>query len=127
MSATFTNNSSPATENDNQLLPVADFNVARQTVDNDRELFEEIVKMFMEDSPALLQGIKDGFSSGNTEIVRRNAHTLKSQVAIFAAERSRQAAERVEHLAGQEGCNEAINKLVIAMDELHSTIASYEW
>ena len=110
-----------------QSTPVADFDVARQTVGNDRELFEDIVRIFMDDSPMLLQGIMNGFAKDDTEIIRRNAHTLKSQVAIFAAEKARQAAERVEHLAGKEGCKAAANELEIAMVELHSAVTAYKW
>ena len=127
MSAQFSNNASDVAGNTNPTLAVADFTIARQTVDNDRDLFDEIVRMFMEDAPALLQGIKEGFTTGNTEIIKRNAHTLKSQVAIFAAERSRQAAERVEHLAGKDGCKAAADELEIAMTELFATIAAYKW
>jgi HPt (histidine-containing phosphotransfer) domain-containing protein len=127
MSAPSSNTSLEAAGNSIQSPAVADFNIARQTVDNDRELFDEIVRMFMEDSPALLQGIKEGLTTGNTEIVRRNAHTLKSQVAIFAAERARKLAERVEHSAGQDNCKAAADELEIALLELHSAITTYQW
>ena len=127
MSALYSNSPVDAAGNSLQSVAIADFSVARQTVDNDHELFDEIVKMFMEDSPALLQGIKDGFASNSKEIVKRNAHTLKSQVAIFAAERARRAAERVEHLAGQDGCKEAAVELDAAITELNAVILDYKW
>ncbi len=127
MSDLSSNTSLDAAGNPIQPPAVADFNIARQTVDNDRELFDEIVRMFMEDSPALLQGIKEGLATNNTEIVRRSAHTLKSQVAIFAAERARKTAERVEHSAGQDNCKEAAAELEIALAELHAAIAAYQW
>jgi len=109
-------------------LPVVDFDQALQTMDGNRELFDEIVRLFLEDAPPHLQHVKDGLAQGDAKVVRHSAHTLKGMVSIFAAERTRQAAERVEKIAGQgscEGCGDAVAELEIALAELLAAINSY--
>jgi HPt (histidine-containing phosphotransfer) domain-containing protein len=106
---------------------IANFRKLRETIDNNQDLFNEIVQAFLEDYPPLLQGIKEGLVLDNSELVRRNAHTLKGQVGIFAADRARQAAAIVEELAGQAECKVAAEELYLALNELYSAISSYEW
>jgi HPt (histidine-containing phosphotransfer) domain-containing protein len=106
---------------------VADFEKTRQDIDNDRELFDEVIRLFLEDSPGLMQGIRSELARGEFETCQRNAHTLKGLVSIFSAERCRQAAERVEKLAGKEECKNAVDELGSALTELHSAIHSYQW
>jgi len=108
-------------------MVIADFSITRRTISNNRELFDELVRLFMEDSPTLLQGIMDGIANENTEVIRRNAHTLKSQFGIFAAEKSRELAERVEFSVGTIQCKQHAEELKAALAELHSTIVSYVW
>jgi len=108
-------------------LAVADFEITRQNIDNDRELFDEVVRLFQQDSPALIQSIRSELARGEFETCRRNAHTLKGLVSIFSAERCRQAAERVEKLAGKEDCKNLVDELESALNELHSAINSYQW
>jgi len=108
-------------------LAVADFEKTRQDIDNDRELFDEVTRLFLEDSPGLMQGIRSELAKGEFETCQRNAHTLKGLVSIFSAERCRQAAERVEKLAGKEDCQDLVDELESALKELHSAIHSYQW
>jgi len=103
-------------------LAVADLDKALKTMDDNRELFDEIVRLFLEDAPPHMQTIKDGMARGDAKAVRHSAHTLKGMSGIFAAERTMQAAERVEKIAGQDGCGEAVADLEIALDELLAAI-----
>ena len=105
-------------------LTVADFNKARETMDNNLELFDEIVRIFLEDAPPHMQRIKDGLAQGDAKAVRYSAHTLKGMVGIFSAERTMQAAARVEASAGQEGCREAAADLEVALNELLAVVRS---
>ena len=108
-------------------LAVADFEKTRQNIDNDRELFDEVVRLFLEDSPGLMQNIRSELAQGEFATCSRNAHTLKGLVSIFSAERCRQAAERIEKLAGKEDCKNLVEELESALKELHSAIHSYQW
>jgi len=110
-----------------QELTVADFDKARGLMDNSRELFDEIVRLFLADAPPHMQHIRDGLARGDTEAVRHSAHTIKGMVGIFSAERALQAAEQVEMSAGQKGSEQAVAELEIAIGELQSAIRKYQW
>ncbi|MEX8501385.1 response regulator, partial [Leptothrix ochracea] len=93
-------------------LKVADFDQARVLMDDSRELFEEIARLFKTDAPPHLQKIQEGMVSQDAEQVRHGAHAIKGMVGIFAAERTVFAAEQVERLAGQAACAAAVDELV---------------
>ena len=110
-------------------LEVADFAKARQTMDDNKELFDEIVGLFLEDSPSHIEKIKNGLAQGDADAVRHSAHTLKGMVGIFAAERTMQAAEKLEYLAGTGGeeMTAALAELEIALSELENALRDYQW
>jgi len=110
-------------------LEVADFAKARQTMDDNKELFDEIVGLFLEDSPSHIEKIKNGLAQGDADALRHSAHTLKGMVGIFAAERTMQAAEKLEYLAGTGGeeMTAALAELEIALSELENALRDYQW
>ena len=110
-------------------LAVADFAKARQTMGDNKELFDEIVRLFLEDSPPHIEKIKNGLAQGDADAVRHSAHTLKGMVGIFAAERTMQAAEKLESPAGAggEGMTAALVELETALSELENALRDYQW
>jgi len=107
--------------------PIADFVKVRATLDDSRELFVEMVSLLDRDAPACLQRIRQGMVAGDSEAMRQGAHALKGMVAIFSAERSVHAAERVERDAGQSGQERAESELGVAMAELQTALHDYRW
>ncbi len=109
---------------------VADFAAARQTMDDDRELFEEIVKLFQRDAPVQMQQIREALARGEGEVVHRGAHTIKGMAGIFSAERTVQAAARLENLAAlgslKPGALEAAAELEVAMADLQAALLLYQ-
>ena len=103
-------------------LPVADFEKAMKLMDDSQELFDEIVLLFTADVPPHMQRIRDGLAQGNPEWVRHSAHTIKGMVGIFSAEKTLQAAAKVESSAGQDDCGDAVEELDIALTELQNAI-----
>lgn len=59
----------------------------------------ELIDVFLSDSPELIRQMQDGLLTGNTEGVRRAAHTLKSNAASFGATSLSSAARELEMLA----------------------------
>jgi len=108
-------------------LQVADLGKARQMMDDSRELFEEIVGLFRLDAPLHMQRVKAGLAQSDKEAVLHSAHTIKGMVGIFAAERTMQAAERVEQTAGLPGNDQAVAELEAVLHELQSAIDAYQW
>jgi PAS domain S-box-containing protein len=106
---------------------VADFGKARQTMDDSKELFDEIVRLFLEDAQPHMERIKKGLADGDADAVRHSAHALKGMVGIFAAERTMQAAAQVEQMIGKPSLAEAVAGLESALTELAAAIRAYQW
>jgi CheY-like chemotaxis protein/HPt (histidine-containing phosphotransfer) domain-containing protein len=106
---------------------VADLAKARKNMNDDRELFDEIVKVFFEDAPVQMQHIREAFEQSNVEVVRRGGHTMKGMVSVFSAEPSRLAALSVEQTAGKAGSQAAIEHLDSVLSELLAFLKIYQW
>ena len=108
-------------------LAVADFSKARQTMDEKRELFEEIVCLFLAGTPPHMQRIKEALTQGDADTALHSAHSLKGMVGTFVAERTMQALAVVEQRVGQQGLEEAVMELDASLSELQATIRAYRW
>ena len=53
---------------------------------DDKEYIVEIVSMFLRDTPGELKEIKAALTAGNTEVVYKKAHKLKSSAGILQAQ-----------------------------------------
>ena len=108
-------------------LRVADFVEARNTMDDSRELFEEIVSLLLADVPQHLQRIRDGVVSDDADAIRHGAHAIKGMVGVFAAERTMHAAAMLEHDAGEPDLAARVAELEAALKELENAIREYQW
>ena len=107
---------------------VADFGKARQTMDDSKELFDEIVSLYFSDAPLQLQAAQEAITNNDADKLRRAAHTLKGMVGIFAAERTMQAAAELERIAETpERAAPALATLTAAVQELDAAIRAYQW
>lgn len=106
---------------------VADFVQARLMMDNDHELFDEIVRLFLLDAPPHMQQIREALLRNDVELIHHSAHALKGMAGIFGAERTLHAAESVEQTAGQLECLHAAAQLEAALAELNQALRDYRW
>jgi signal transduction histidine kinase/CheY-like chemotaxis protein len=67
----------------------------------DKELAAEIVRLFAEECPALLEGIRTALDQRDAAAVRRAAHTLKGAASTAAAVGLTEAASLMEVLAAE--------------------------
>ena len=102
---------------------VADFGQARAIMDDNRELFDEIVALFLVDAPPHLQQIKEGMIQNDIAAVLHSAHTLKGMAGIFAAERMIKAADQLNTTQSAD----AVAELDTALTELIAAINAYQW
>ena len=116
-------NSNRSTEH----LAIIDFKIVRQSMDDNQTLFNEIVRLFLRDTPEHLQLIKHALITNDFDAIRHSAHSIKGMVGVFAAERSMQAAEFIELNAGKVALEEAVNELELALTELQTAIHNYQW
>jgi HPt (histidine-containing phosphotransfer) domain-containing protein len=59
----------------------------------------ELIDVYLNDSPQLIEQMRLGLASGDVETVRRAAHSLKSNSASFGANRLANAARELEMIA----------------------------
>jgi HPt (histidine-containing phosphotransfer) domain-containing protein len=55
------------------------------SVGGDREFLGELLQVYFEDSPQLMEAMHSALAAGNAEEFRRAAHSLKSNSANFGA------------------------------------------
>lgn len=58
-----------------------------------------LIDVFLTDSPELIQQMRSGLATGDIELVRRAAHSLKSNSASFGADRLANVARELEMIA----------------------------
>ena len=79
-----------------------DIEGALQRLGGDRALLVELAQFFLEDSPGLLDQVREAVRSGNARTVQRGAHSLKGLAGNFGAREAVDAASSVEE-SGQRG------------------------
>ena len=59
----------------------------------------ELLDAYLSDSPQLIEQMRSGLAAGNVELVRRAAHTLKSNSASFGGSRLANVSRELEMIA----------------------------
>lgn len=106
---------SPSTVPFDPAGPVLDRAAMLATVKHDLEFLQELVELFLAEAPGLLAQIRAGVGEHNAESVERCAHTLKSALANFGAQRAREAARALE-TCGREAQFEGAAGLFSALE-----------
>ena len=85
-----------------------------ETIGDDRGLLTALIDTFLGDAPRLVEAARRGLEHGQTDDVRRAAHTLKSNGATFGATSFSELSRQLEALAGSgilEGADELIARI----------------
>jgi two-component system sensor histidine kinase/response regulator len=82
--------------------PAFDERVARARVGENAPLFEKLVSLFLEDTPARMRAMRRAIAAGDGQALRDAAHALKGGAANFAAAPVVDAARQLE-LQGKTG------------------------
>ena len=86
-------------------------------LDNDHELLRDLVNIFKEDFPKLLEGLQEAIAQADMTRTRIASHTLKGMLANLAVTRAAAAAGRVEELAsGGGGAGASIQEALAAFE-----------
>jgi len=79
----------------------------------------EIVESFLEDTPVRIGEMQAALAQGNLDLVHQIAHSLKSSVAIFGAQRLKNLCQNIEQETGGSSSSEnQMQQIVVAFDEL---------
>jgi HPt (histidine-containing phosphotransfer) domain-containing protein len=94
--------------------------------DGDRELLEEVIRLFRKTWPTALVDLRASFKAGNAEKLSIDAHRLKGQASVLCASRVVGEAQRLENL-GEEGdlahAGSALDALTAALTQLDQALS----
>lgn len=104
-----------------------DFEKTRRTLDNNGELFAELVRQYCTDATLHFQRMEVALAKGDATELRRSAHALQGMAGVFGGARTVHWASEVERTAGRPDCPPAVAELALAMDELAAALVAYQW
>lgn len=87
---------SAALDDDGPIPPLLDVKGALDRLEGDRELFEDIARLFADECPKSISEIRSALDSADFVLLERLAHTLKGSSASMGAESVRQIALGLE-------------------------------
>lgn len=109
-----------------QILSLA---AALDRVGGDSQLLEEIAKLFLDNTPKLLEQIRQAVADRDALALSRSAHALKGSVGNFGADAAFQAAFRLEEmgrsgeLAGADEAYAALAEVMQGVTQVLATLA----
>lgn len=107
---------------------VMDVEDALQRLDHDHELFREIVQIYVEDSPSMLQSIHDAVAHADAGMLQRAAHSLKGLTATLSAQQVVSAAYRLEQMGATGNLTDAAAAVATVdqqVSELNQVVRNY--
>ena len=82
-----------------QNLKICDLTVALARLGGNPSLLKELVQFFREDSPKLIEGMKQAVEHSDAAALHRAAHSMRGLVVNFDAEATESAARALEQMA----------------------------
>lgn len=111
-----------------ELRDVMDVEEALERLGNDEELLREIVQIYLEDSPELVERIHGAVSDGDAAALQRAAHSLKGLAATLSAHDVIGAAIKLEHLGAASNFGEApkaVAEVDHSVNQLNEAVKKY--
>ena len=97
-----------------------------ERIGNDEELFCMLAGMFVADSPAYCEALKQALADGDAPTLHREAHTIKGLLATFSEDAGTALAQQAEDRAKRgdlEGAGELVAGLVEAIEGLADALS----
>jgi HPt (histidine-containing phosphotransfer) domain-containing protein len=96
---------------------------AVEGVGGSEDTLRELIGLFFEEAPRLLQQMTAAADEGDSVGLRRAAHTLKGSARLFAAHATADAAFAVETLANEGRLDEATEAITTLQTEVDGLFA----
>ena len=90
------------TENSQETQELIDRVSLLQRVEGDQELLTEMVQIFMEEAPGLMNVMRGALQSGDMLVLERSAHSLKGAVSNLSCKSAANAALKLERDAKEQ-------------------------
>jgi PAS domain S-box-containing protein len=87
---------SPMMEKSQETSELIDRVSLLERVEGDHELLNEMIQIFKEEAPALLNAMREALQSGDTVVLERSAHSLKGVVGNLSSKTTANAALKLE-------------------------------
>jgi len=104
----------PSSTDRDDAPPVYDRADALTRIDNDEELLDQLIEMFVADAPSYLVEIEAALAAGDWPRLVRGAHTLKGVLATFSAQRGEEQVKRLEK-AARDADRDSVSELLPAV------------
>jgi HPt (histidine-containing phosphotransfer) domain-containing protein len=104
---------------------IADSSVLLKAFDDDWNFLKEVVEVFIDDYPRLLDNLQQSFEEGDCDTFMRSAHSLKGILKNFRAETAAEIAfdlEKKGKAADIQGVRADIDKLAAHISEVDNTL-----
>jgi two-component system, sensor histidine kinase and response regulator len=98
---------------------------ALERLGGDEDLLCELCQIFLDESPKLLQKLKEAIANGQSDDVMRAAHSLKGELGYLGATKAVQAARELEGMGHEKDLSRAAEVFAVLDKEfagLHLTL-----
>jgi two-component system, sensor histidine kinase and response regulator len=95
-------------------------------LDGDEELLRELARIFLSESPEILQRLRDAVERGDPKAVAIEAHSMKGSVSNFAVNDATEAALAIEKMGRENdlrSAREALRQLEDCLELLRPALA----
>lgn len=110
------------------LKPLMDVGSTLKRLGNDVDLFNQIIQIYLEDSPELFASARRAVAEGDAPGLRRAAHSLKGLAATMSAANAVAAAFHLEQLGAAGELDDApgpLKQLELRLAELNAALQAY--
>lgn len=97
--------------------------IALHRVDGDESLLEELIQIFLRESPVQLSTLRAAIDSGGYEVIERTAHTIKGELGYLGLSTVAEDARRLE-LCGREHDLNNASSLIAKLESQITTISA---
>ncbi|MBI1367016.1 MAG: response regulator [Planctomycetes bacterium] len=105
------------------------FELALEHLDGCHDIFLQVIDVFLQEAPQLLDTVRRSYESGDIPSLVRAAHSIKGTSRLFVASRASRAALRVEQLGREANgaqISEAIDELEQAVRDMMEQLRTYQ-
>ena len=95
---------------------------------NQADLLRDLVEVFIDDCPRLLQTVDEAIESGDREALHRTAHSIKGSVTHFSSPEAQEAAQHLENIAVEAPISDiesAREALALKLDRLLAVLQDW--